>query len=138
MPKRLTREDATASGIYAKFIAEPFETGYGHTVGNSLRRVLLSSLEGAAITSITQTKPILVTFALPQTRLPELRAEMAKHPITVTATLRDAGDAAIAADQEGRALDSHVFAAVQALFDPDVIGQRHRAFDIGAEPTRPY
>ena len=52
MPKRLTREDATASGIYAKFIAEPFETGYGHTVGNSLRRVLLSSLEGAAITSI--------------------------------------------------------------------------------------
>src|SRR5205085_3011604 len=37
---------------YAKFIAEPFETGYGHTVGNSLRRVLLSSLEGAAITSI--------------------------------------------------------------------------------------
>ena len=52
MPKRLTREDATASGIYAKFIAEPFETGYGHTVGNSLRRVLLSSMEGAAITSI--------------------------------------------------------------------------------------
>ena len=52
MPKRLTREGATASGIYAKFIAEPFETGYGHTVGNSLRRVLLSSLEGAAITSI--------------------------------------------------------------------------------------
>ena len=37
---------------YAKFVAEPFETGYGHTVGNSLRRVLLSSLEGAAITSI--------------------------------------------------------------------------------------
>src|SRR5439155_15884579 len=35
-----------------KFVAEPFETGYGHTVGNSLRRVLLSSLEGAAISSI--------------------------------------------------------------------------------------
>src|SRR5438132_13427782 len=52
MPKRLTKEDATATDTYAKFIAEPFETGYGHTVGNSLRRVLLSSLEGAAITSI--------------------------------------------------------------------------------------
>jgi hypothetical protein len=37
------------------FIAEPFEAGYGHTVGNSLRRVLLSSLEGAAITSIRIT-----------------------------------------------------------------------------------
>lgn len=52
MPKRLQKEDATATGTYAKFIAEPFETGYGHTVGNSLRRVLLSSLEGAAITSV--------------------------------------------------------------------------------------
>ncbi len=52
MPKRLIREDTTATGTYAKFIAEPFETGYGHTVGNALRRVLLSSLEGAAITSV--------------------------------------------------------------------------------------
>src|SRR5881409_3537850 len=52
MPKRLTKEDSTATETFAKFIAEPFETGYGHTVGNSLRRVLLSSLEGAAITSI--------------------------------------------------------------------------------------
>src|SRR2546421_8010212 len=52
MPKRLTKEDTTATDTYAKFVAEPFETGYGHTVGNSLRRVLLSSLEGAAISSI--------------------------------------------------------------------------------------
>jgi DNA-directed RNA polymerase subunit alpha len=52
MPKRLIKEDTTATETYAKFIAEPFETGYGHTIGNSLRRVLLSSLEGAAITSI--------------------------------------------------------------------------------------
>ena len=52
MPKRLTKEESTATDTYAKFIAEPFETGYGHTVGNSIRRVLLSSLEGAAITSI--------------------------------------------------------------------------------------
>jgi DNA-directed RNA polymerase subunit alpha len=52
MPKRLQKEDSSATGTYAKFVADPFETGYGHTVGNSLRRVLLSSLEGAAITSI--------------------------------------------------------------------------------------
>jgi DNA-directed RNA polymerase subunit alpha len=52
MPKRLQKEEAAATAIYAKFVADPFETGYGHTVGNSLRRVLLSSLEGAAITSI--------------------------------------------------------------------------------------
>jgi DNA-directed RNA polymerase subunit alpha len=52
MPKRLVKDNTTAKEDYAKFIAEPFETGYGHTVGNSLRRVLLSSLEGAAITSV--------------------------------------------------------------------------------------
>ena len=52
MPKRLQKEEATSTPTYAKFIADPFETGYGHTVGNSLRRVLLSSLEGAAITSL--------------------------------------------------------------------------------------
>jgi DNA-directed RNA polymerase subunit alpha len=52
MPKRLQKEEASATGTYAKFIADPFETGYGHTIGNSLRRVLLSSLEGAAITSL--------------------------------------------------------------------------------------
>src|SRR5438270_2217660 len=55
MPKSLTKDEASATETYAKFIAEPFEAGYGHTVGNSLRRVLLSSLEGAAITSIRIT-----------------------------------------------------------------------------------
>ncbi len=52
MPKRLQKDEASATETYAKFVADPFETGYGHTVGNSLRRVLLSSLEGAAITSV--------------------------------------------------------------------------------------
>jgi DNA-directed RNA polymerase subunit alpha len=52
MPKRLQKDDSSATPTYAKFVAEPFETGYGHTIGNSLRRVLLSSLEGAAITSV--------------------------------------------------------------------------------------
>ena len=52
MPKSLTKDEATATDTYAKYAAEPFEAGYGHTVGNSLRRVLLSSLEGAAITSV--------------------------------------------------------------------------------------
>src|SRR5664279_3208429 len=52
MPKTLVKDESTATDIYAKFVAEPFEAGYGHTLGNSLRRVLLSSLEGAAITSV--------------------------------------------------------------------------------------
>src|SRR5438046_5081248 len=55
MPKTLVKDESTATDTYAKFIAEPFEAGYGHTVGNSLRRVLLSSLEGAAITAVKIT-----------------------------------------------------------------------------------
>lgn len=52
LPSRLTCDQDTLTGTYGKFIAEPFERGFGHTVGNSLRRVLLSSLEGSAVTSI--------------------------------------------------------------------------------------
>ncbi len=52
LPNRLAREEDSATETYAKFTTEPFETGYGHTIGNSLRRVLLSSIEGAAISSI--------------------------------------------------------------------------------------
>src|SRR5260370_1614330 len=55
MPKTLVKDENTATETYAKFFAEPFEAGYGHTVGNSLRRVLLSSLEGAAITALKIT-----------------------------------------------------------------------------------
>ncbi|HEY4783775.1 MAG TPA: DNA-directed RNA polymerase subunit alpha [Chthoniobacterales bacterium] len=51
MPKSLIKDEAISTETYAKFVAEPFEAGYGHTIGNSLRRVLLSSLEGAAITT---------------------------------------------------------------------------------------
>ncbi|HUF61281.1 MAG TPA: DNA-directed RNA polymerase subunit alpha [Verrucomicrobiales bacterium] len=51
-PNRLTKEESAAKENFARFTAEPFEGGYGHTLGNSLRRVLLSSLEGAAITSV--------------------------------------------------------------------------------------
>ncbi len=52
LPSKLTKVEEGSTATYAKFIAEPFEAGYGHTVGNSLRRVLLSSIEGAAISSI--------------------------------------------------------------------------------------
>ncbi len=52
LPKRLIKDEESVTDTYTKFTAEPFETGYGHTIGNSLRRVLLSSIEGAAISSI--------------------------------------------------------------------------------------
>ncbi|WKZ58028.1 MAG: DNA-directed RNA polymerase subunit alpha [Bdellovibrionota bacterium] len=52
-PKRVELEDEKYSGQYGKFVAEPLERGFAVTLGNSLRRVLLSSLRGAAITSIS-------------------------------------------------------------------------------------
>ncbi len=52
LPTRVERDSKIASDRYGKFYIEPFERGLGTTIGNSLRRVLLSSLEGSAVTSI--------------------------------------------------------------------------------------
>ena len=51
-PKRIEKEEKSASPFYTKFVCEPLERGYGVTLGNALRRVLLSSIQGPAITSI--------------------------------------------------------------------------------------
>src|SRR3954462_14113336 len=52
LPNRLSSDRETRTDTYGKFFAEPFERGFGVTVGNSLRRVLLSSLEGSAVTRV--------------------------------------------------------------------------------------
>ncbi len=52
LPSRVVRDSQISTDQYGKFTVEPFERGFGTTVGNSLRRILLSSLEGAAVTHI--------------------------------------------------------------------------------------
>ncbi len=52
LPSRVVCDKETLTDRYGKFLVEPFERGYGTTIGNSLRRILLSSLEGAAVTSV--------------------------------------------------------------------------------------
>lgn len=52
MPKKLVCDESTNTETYGKFIAEPFERGYGTTLGSALRRILLSSIEGSAVTSV--------------------------------------------------------------------------------------
>ncbi len=52
IPRKLRWDEDTLSPTYGKLVAEPLERGYGVTIGNSLRRVLLSSLRGAAVTSV--------------------------------------------------------------------------------------
>jgi DNA-directed RNA polymerase subunit alpha len=52
LPYRVVKDDRSATPTFGRFVAEPFERGFGTTIGNSLRRVLLSSLEGAAVTKV--------------------------------------------------------------------------------------
>ena len=52
MPHNVQVLDEGKTATYTRFVAEPFEIGYARTIGNSLRRVLLSSIEGAAISSV--------------------------------------------------------------------------------------
>jgi DNA-directed RNA polymerase subunit alpha len=51
-PKRLEADRATLTPSHGRFVAEPFERGFGTTIGNSLRRALLSSIQGAAVTAV--------------------------------------------------------------------------------------
>ncbi|NLO91630.1 MAG: DNA-directed RNA polymerase subunit alpha [Elusimicrobia bacterium] len=52
LPGSVHIDEKTATDFYARFTAEPYESGYGHTVGNALRRILLSSLKGSAVTAV--------------------------------------------------------------------------------------
>lgn len=52
LPSRVIQDEKFESETYGRFVVEPFERGFGTTIGNSLRRVLLSSLQGAAVTSV--------------------------------------------------------------------------------------
>jgi DNA-directed RNA polymerase alpha subunit len=61
-PKRLEIDEKSLTPTYGKFFAEPFERGYGTTIGNAMRRVLLSSLEGAAIVAV-RIKGVLHEFS---------------------------------------------------------------------------
>lgn len=49
---RIETEELSNDGTYGRFVVEPLERGFGNTLGNSLRRVLLSSLEGVAVTTL--------------------------------------------------------------------------------------
>lgn len=56
LPSRFERDDSVSTGTYGRFIVEPFERGFGTTVGNSMRRILLSSLEGSAVYAVKIAK----------------------------------------------------------------------------------
>ena len=55
LPSRLERDESVSTDVYGRFIIEPFERGFGATVGNSLRRILLSSLDAGAVYAVKIT-----------------------------------------------------------------------------------
>ena len=55
MPKEIVNDQASATDNYSRFIIEPLERGYGITLGAALRRVLLSSIQGAAVVTVTRS-----------------------------------------------------------------------------------
>ena len=78
MPKEVTMEEALATDTYGKFEIEPLERGYGTTIGNGLRRVLLSSLQGASVISV-RIDGALHEFST----LPNVREDVAEIIISI-------------------------------------------------------
>ncbi len=120
-PKRLEVDRDTLTDRYGRFFAQPFERGFGTTVGNALRRVLLSSIEGAAITAV-KIEGVLHEFspipgALEDTT--EIILNLKRVPFKMhvdepkTVYLRATGEKAVTAK------DIEVDADVEVL-DPDV------------------
>ncbi len=79
-PKSLTFEQCTVSPTYGKFVASPFERGFGTTVGNTLRRVLLSSIQGWAASALR------ISYKTPQGSQHQITSEFEKIPFTVEDT----------------------------------------------------
>jgi DNA-directed RNA polymerase subunit alpha len=106
-PKRLEPELETRTSTYGKFVAEPLERGFGLTLGNSLRRVLLSSIEGAAVTTVRIAGVLHEFSAVPGVKedvtdiilnLKQLRLKLnAEHSKTLT--LKAVGEGEVRAAQ---------------------------------------
>jgi DNA-directed RNA polymerase subunit alpha len=77
-PKRLEVDSETLTATYGKFTAEPFERGFGTTIGNSLRRVLLSAIEGAAVTAL-RIEGVTHEFAT----LPGMKEDIAEFVLNI-------------------------------------------------------
>ncbi len=114
-PKRLEVEEKSLASNYGKFVAEPLERGFGITVGNSLRRILLSSLQGAAIASV-RIKGVLHEFStVPGVRedvtdivlnLKEIRVKVAEDvPQTARIDIKGEGSVTAAAITHGPSIE---------------------------------
>ena len=96
---RIDTDEITPDGAYGRFVVEPLEKGYGITLGNSLRRVLLSSLEGVAVNYIKIDGVVHEFSTIPGVK--EDVAEIILNLKGLTAKLHDDGQKMVVIDAEG-------------------------------------
>ncbi len=120
MPRSVVKDESSATETYASYVAEPFEIGYGRTIGNSLRRVLLSSIEGAAIVSVKITGADHEFCALPGVVEDVTDIILNLKQVLLKAYTRDPGKLVIKAKGPGEVTASEIAAsgAVEVL-NPD-------------------
>ncbi len=152
LPTKVEVDRETLSPTYGKFTIEPFERGYGTTVGNSVRRVLLSSLEGAAVTSV-RIKDVQHEFsAIPGVyedvtdiilNIKQLLLKInVDHPVTLRIEETEPGEVTAAkiqpqANVEAVNLDLHIATIVEpAEFVMELEARKGRGYVTAAENTR--
>ncbi len=134
-PKALDVDKESLSTSYGKFIAKPLERGFGLTLGNSLRRVLLSSLQGAAVTAV-KIEGIVHEF----TTIPDVKEDIAEIILNlkeVRFRLHGAETATVLIDQSGacevKASDVIISEQVQVLNPDQVIATLGKGAHLRAE-----
>ena len=80
-PDQILRDEDTASSTHGKFVCEPLERGYGTTIGNAMRRVLLASLQGAAFDVVLNIKQVRLRMDTDEPQRLTLRVD-SKGPVT--------------------------------------------------------
>ncbi|HUO77161.1 MAG TPA: DNA-directed RNA polymerase subunit alpha [Thermodesulfovibrionales bacterium] len=135
LPDKIRFDEETLTDTYGKLIAEPFERGYGPTLGNSLRRVLISSLEGAAVIAvkirgalhefshITGVKEDVMDIIL---NIKKLRFKMYSDNKKI-ATIKVSGP------KEAKGGDLHVDSAIEVLNPEQVIATLDKGVSFEAE-----
>jgi DNA-directed RNA polymerase subunit alpha len=134
-PKALDVDKESLTAGYGKFVAKPLERGFGLTLGNSLRRVLLSSLQGAAVTAIKVDGVVHEFSSIPDVK--EDVAEIILNLKEVRFRLHGAEQATVTIDKVGpcevRASDIQVSSQVQVLNPEQVIATLGKGGRLKAE-----
>ncbi len=135
LPDKIRFDEETLTDAYGKLIAEPFERGFGTTMGNSLRRVLLSSLEGAAVTAI-KIKGALHEFSHMngvKEDVMDIILNIKKLRFKMHADDRRAGTIKVSGPREVKGSDLHLNSGVEVLNPEQVIATLDKGSSFEAE-----